>query len=246
MNPDTHDSEAVLEALGQLHGVQRRELEQLTQQARALAARGAGSRPRAEGRLMQQLFPEARGDVQGPGERRRRLAFAAAGGMLVAAAALLVLRPALVPAPASQPFDVAYRLVPPRPDASLRAASPPGSNAARSSGVFSLGRTLEIALLPATRHSGALRVDCYATQAGRLIHFQPTLERDAAGGVRVILRTGPGTQLDVQEGRWELLFYLAPASAPGVSERSVRARVCPADVRCLKLEVRFARPRAVW
>jgi hypothetical protein len=218
--------EQLLGALGELQRAQRAELERFEEPARVLAAREPERMPAFEARLLREVCGVT------PKPRRRALArtvsFAAASCALVAAALLWVRAPAK--------FDRAYTLVPPTADAVTRAAQP-----AAAGGSFTLGRTLTFTLRPAERYSGAVRVLAYATLAetGTLVQLDPKVELDPAGGARVAVATGPGSQL-TSPGSWELQFHVAPDSAAAASDAELRARRCPADTRCLTFSARFA------
>jgi hypothetical protein len=235
------DADRLLGALGELHRTERSELARLDEQAQELAAREPERAQALEDRLMDELFVAKPAPLSAavsrsspPKPRLRRtvqLASAAAFSCAMAAAALLWVR-----APEAQPFAVSYTLVPPSSDATTRSVSQ-----ATSPGVFSLGRTLTFALRPAVRYEGALSVVCYAAQERAVIRLHAQVELDPAGGARVAIPADTLTQA-VRKGSWELLFYVAPPSAAGVSESQVRDRQCPSDTRCLTYAARFVQP----
>jgi hypothetical protein len=163
--------------------------------------------------------------------RAAQLASAAAVSVAMAAAAML-----WIGQPGAQPFAPTYTLEAPSPDAVSRS---PATQA--TAGVYSLGRTLTFALRPALRYDGAIRVACFAVQENTVIHLEPQVELDPAGGARVTLSAGTLTRA-LHEGRWQLRFYVSPPSATAVSASQVRARQCPSDTRCLALDVRFVEP----
>jgi hypothetical protein len=135
--------------------------------------------------------------------------------------------------PAAQPFEVAYTLDAPAPDAHSRSPA-----AHTTSGVYSLGRTLRFALRPAERYKGALIVTSYAVQDDTVLRLDSQVEFDPAGGARATL-AGEMLSRTLHEGSWQLRFYIAPPSAPAVSQSQVRAGQCPSDTRCLSFAARF-------
>jgi hypothetical protein len=239
MTPRELDADRLLGTLGELHRTERAELAHLDKQADELAAIGPERAQALEDRLMDELFlnkaaPVEQPKLEKPKPRPRRavqLASAAAFSCAMAAAGLLWVRQ-----PDAQPFAVSYTLVAPAPDAQTRSAAQPAS-----SGTYSLGRSLSFALRPAERYEGALNVACYAAQERSVIQLDAQVERDPAGGLRVVLPADRLTR-SLHKGRWELLFYVAPPSAAVVSESQVRERQCPNDTRCLTFTARFVQP----
>jgi hypothetical protein len=251
MTPRELDPDQLLGALAELHSTERAELMRLEQQAEELAAREPERAQALEERLMDELFvskdalqlkvatpvqPESFKDVGLVVPRRAvarwrglsKLASAAAVSVAMAAAVMLWVRQ-----PAAQPFEMAYTLVAPAPDAHSRA---PAAHA--TSGVYSLGRTLRFALRPAERYTGALTVTSYAVQDDTVRRLDSQVELDPAGGARATL-AGEMLSRTLHEGSWQLRFYIAPPSAPAVSQSQVRAGQCPSDTRCLSFAARF-------
>lgn len=254
MTPRELDTDQLLGALGEMHSAERAELMRLEQAAQELAAREPERAQALEDRLMDELFTSTPAQplpaatpvrsntatsfkdvrVVVPMQLASRsrvlskLASAAAVSVALAAAVVLWVRQ-----PAAQPFEVAYTLVAPAPDALSRSTA-----GQATSGVYSLGRTLRFAIRPAERYEGALNVTCYAVQDDRVLRLDPQVELDQAGGARATL-AGDMLSRSLHAGSWELRFYVAPPSAPTVSESLVRAGQCPSDTRCLSFAARF-------
>ena len=221
-------AEEMLGALGELQRLQRAELEHFETAACELAEREPERMQAFEARLVRELSHGTSRAARAVTLKPRRMgrAFSLAA-LTCAAAALLWAR-----APAT--FDIQYTLVPPAADAVTR-----GPQLQAAGGPYTLGRTLTFLLRPAVRYSGPLHVSAFAAHGETLVQLEPTVELDPAGGARVILATGPGSQL-TSEGSWQLQFIVSPAA---VSGGQLHARSCPADTRCLTFSARFVQPQ---
>lgn len=232
MTPRELDDDRMLSALGELQRSERAELGRWDARAQELAARDPERARALEDRLMAELFaapPAAAARPMRPARRRARQLASAAALSLAAAASFLLW--------AREPrFDVTYTLVAPSPDAQSRSSAQPGTSA-----VYSLGRTLTFLFRPALRYEGALSVTCYASQEEKIVRLDPEVERDPAGGARVRLPADVLREA-LDEGSWQLRFYLAPPSAADVTAAEVRAAQCPPDTRCLTFDARFVQP----
>ncbi|MEM9070723.1 MAG: hypothetical protein AAGE52_19605 [Myxococcota bacterium] len=212
---DAEEDQEMLRALGALAREEDEEMRSLDSDP-VFGALSAAEREGMTDELASRLgFSDAPEEAPAaPSKKSNVIAFPAIAAVVFAAAAAV----ALVIS-SSAPVDLPeYALVSPPPDGLTRGAEDERGQ------TYSLGRTLEFILRPATRSDVATQVRSYVVEDEGLRAWSPRSERTEGGTWLLTVDTGPEGELKLPAGDWTLVFFVTAEddfdpSDPGDAQR---------------------------